>query len=88
MIDINTAANIAEIGGGIAILVSLIYVGYQVRQSNRIARVESVRATQSMSFMSDFNMADIGRALNEFDSLDYSAKWNFHVYFINLWGTG
>jgi hypothetical protein len=34
MFDINTAANIAEIAGGIAILVSLIYVGYQIRQSN------------------------------------------------------
>jgi hypothetical protein len=44
MIDINTAANIAEIGGGIAILVSLLYVGYQIRQSNRIARAASLQA--------------------------------------------
>lgn len=36
MIDLDTAANIAEIRGGIAILVSLVYVGYQIRQSNRI----------------------------------------------------
>ena len=86
MFDINTAANIAEIAGGIAILVSLIYVGYQIRQSNRIAKVESVRSTHNMGFMNDFNMADIGRAFNEFDSMDYSAKWDFHVYFINLWG--
>ena len=35
MLDINTAANIAEIAGGVAILISLLYVGYQIRQSNR-----------------------------------------------------
>jgi hypothetical protein len=44
MIDINTAANIAEIGGGIAILVSLVYVGYQIRQSNRIASASALQA--------------------------------------------
>jgi hypothetical protein len=84
--DIETVAKVAEIIGGIAILVSLIYVGYQIRQSNRIARVESIRVMQSMAFMDNFDMADIGRAFNGFDSLDYSAKWEFHVYFLNLWG--
>ena len=84
--DINTVANIAEIGGGIAILVSLVYVGYQIRQSNRIAKVESVRSTYNMAFMNDFNMADIGRGFDEFNSLEYGAKWDFHTYFLNLWG--
>jgi hypothetical protein len=86
MIDINTAANIAEIGGGIAILVSLVYVGYQIRHSNRIARADGIRSTYSMAFMHQFNMADIGRAFNEFSSLDYDAKWDFHVYFLTIWG--
>ena len=44
MMDINTAANIAEIAGGIAILVSLVYVGYQVRQSNRIASASALQS--------------------------------------------
>ena len=44
MIDINTAANIAEIAGGIAILVSLLYVGYQIRQSNRIASATALQS--------------------------------------------
>ncbi len=44
MIDITTAANIAEIGGGIAILVSLLYVGYQIRQSNRIASAAALQS--------------------------------------------
>ena len=43
MIDINTAANIAEIAGGIAIFVSLVYVGYQVRQSNRLASASALQ---------------------------------------------
>ena len=83
--DINTAANIAEIAGGIAILVSLIYVGFQIRQSNKIAKAESVRAVQNSTFMDQFDMASIGRAFNEFDSLDYNAKWEFHSYFLLLW---
>jgi hypothetical protein len=44
MLDMNTAANIAEIGGGIAILVSLMYVGYQIRQSNRIASASALQS--------------------------------------------
>jgi hypothetical protein len=44
MIDISTAANTAEIIGGIAILVSLAYVGYQIRQSNRIARATALQS--------------------------------------------
>ena len=44
MTDITTAANIAEIAGGIAILVSLIYVGYQIRQSNRIASAAALQS--------------------------------------------
>jgi hypothetical protein len=86
MIEISTVANIAEIAGGIAILISLTYAGFQIRQSNRIARVESVRATQSMAFLDHFDMAEIGGAFNEFESLDYSAKCKFHSYFLNLWG--
>lgn len=85
MMDINTAANIAEIAGGVAILVSLIYVGFQVRQSNKIAKAESVRAIQSSTFMDQFDMASIGRAFSDFDSLDYNAKWDFHNYFLRLW---
>jgi hypothetical protein len=85
MIDMNTAANVAEIGGGVAILVSLMYVGFQVRQSNKIAKAESARAIQSMAFMDQFDMENIGRGFIEFDSLDYSDKWEFHQYFLNLW---
>ncbi len=39
-----TAVNIAEITGGVAILISLVYVGYQIRQSNRIASAAALQA--------------------------------------------
>ena len=44
MYDISFMANVAEIGGGFAILVSLLYVGYQIRQSNRIASASALQS--------------------------------------------
>jgi hypothetical protein len=84
MMDMNTAANVAEIAGGIAILVSLTYAGFQIRQSNRIAKAQSVSNMMSSDFLDQHNMANVGRALNDFDSLDFDAKWEFHTYFMRL----
>ena len=82
--DMSTAANIAEIGGGIAILISLTYAGFQIRQSNRIARVESIRSTQSNAFLDEYDMATIGRGLISFEDLNYEDKWEFHTYCLRL----
>lgn len=87
MMDMNTAANIAEIAGGIAILVSLTYAGFQIRQSNRIAKAQSVSNMMSSDFLDKHNMANVGRALNDFDSLDFDAKWEFHTYFMRLFSS-
>ena len=84
MMDMSTAANIAEIAGGIAILVSITYAGFQIRQSNRLARVESIRSTQSNSFLDEYDMAVIGKGLVSFDSLSYADKWAFHCYFLRF----
>jgi hypothetical protein len=86
MMDISAAANIAEIAGGIAILISLTYAGFQLRQSNRIAKVESIRSTQSNSFLDEYDMATIGRGLISFDALNYEDKWEFHCYFLRFLG--
>ena len=72
MIEMSTAANIAEIAGGVAILISLTYAGFQIRQSNRIAKVESIRSTQGNSFLDEYDMSTIGRGLISFGSLDYA----------------
>jgi hypothetical protein len=38
----------------------------------------------SSDFLDQYNMANVGRALNNFDSLDFDAKWEFHSYFMRL----
>jgi hypothetical protein len=86
MIEMSTAANIAEIAGGIAILISLTYAGFQIRQSNRIARVESIRSVQGNSFLDNYDMATIGRGFISFESLNYKEKWEFHCYFLRFMG--
>lgn len=85
--DINTAANIAEIGGGVAILVSLIYVGYQIRQSNRIASAAALQsvldgfAERIMSpVIADGEFADImNRGFMSWESLSTVEKTRFTV---------
>ena len=87
MFDINTAANIAEIAGGIAILISLIYVGYQIRQSNRIA---SAAALQSVldgfiervmnPIIADSEITDImNRGYMSWESLSTVEKTRFTI---------
>jgi hypothetical protein len=84
MIDMNTAANIAEIAGGVAILFSLMYAGFQIRQSNRIAKAQSIRSMMSSEFLDQYSLANVGRALNDFNSLNIDQKWEFHGYFMRL----
>ena len=87
MMDINTAANIAEIAGGITILVSLIYVGYQIRQSNRIASATALQsvldgfAERIMSpVIADGEFADImNRGFMSWESLSTVEKTRFTV---------
>jgi hypothetical protein len=85
MIDINTAANIAEIAGGIAILVSLLYVGYQIRQSNRIASATALQCvldgfTERVvnPFIADAEVVDIAhRGHMSWESLSAVEKTRF-----------
>ena len=84
MMEISTVANIAEIAGGIAIFISLTYAGFQIRQSNRIAKVESIRSIMNNSFLDEYDMSTIGRGFNSFDSLDNAEKWEFHTYFLRF----
>lgn len=85
--DMETAVNIAEITGGVAILISLIYVGYQIRQSNRIA---SAAALQSVldgyadrvmdPIIADGEMAELmNRGYMSWDSLSAVEKTRFTI---------
>jgi hypothetical protein len=84
MIDINTAANIAEIGGGIAILVSLIYVGYQIRQSNRLASASALQSVLGEYLDRNANndpesSALFNRAVLSWRDLSVEEKQQFHI---------
>jgi hypothetical protein len=57
MTQIEIVANIAEVVSGVAILISLIYVGFQIRQSNRFARAENTRFVLDASLFDGYNYA-------------------------------
>ena len=84
MTQIEVVANIAEIAGGIAILISLIYVGFQVRQSNRFAMAENTRRVLDTSLFDGYNYAVVARGMNDFDSLELDEKEEFHRYMFRL----
>ena len=84
MFDINTAANIAEIGGGVAILVSLLYVGYQIRQSNRLASASALQSVlgeyldrNANNDVESFTL--FNRALLSWEDLSIVEKQQFHI---------
>jgi hypothetical protein len=84
MTQIQTVANIAEIVGGVAILVSLIYVGFQIRQSNQFARAENTRFVLDANLFDGYNYAVLARGMNDFDSLELSEKEEFHRYMFRM----
>ncbi len=47
--DLTQLANLGEFIGGVAVLVTLIYLAVQVRQGNRLARAQVHQETARMS---------------------------------------
>jgi hypothetical protein len=84
MTQIAAVANIAEIIGGVAILISLIYVGFQIRQSNRFARAENTRSVLDTSLFDGYNFAVLARGFRDFESLELNEKEEFHRYMFRL----
>ena len=72
MFNIGTAANIAEIMGGIAILFSLAYVGYQIRQSNRIAS-----ATALQSILEGFTDRTLSQSMEHPETIDVQVRGHY-----------
>ena len=71
---------IGELVGGVAVIVSLVYVGLQVKQSNKLAAAETVR-----SFLHEYNAvmrrggepvmnALVRKAFTKFDDLNNDEK--------------
>ena len=83
MQEIETIANVAEILGGGAILISLMYVGYQIRQSNRIAQAAALHSI--LEGFSDRALAQtvehpdtiimMVRGHHSYDKLSIEEKW-------------
>jgi hypothetical protein len=72
MLNIGTAANIAEIMGGVAILISLAYVGYQIRQSNRIAS-----ATALQSILEGFTDRTLAQSMEHPETIDIQVRGHY-----------
>lgn len=72
MFSIGTAANIAEIMGGVAILISLAYVGYQIRQSNRIAS-----ATALQSILEGFTDRTLTQSMEHPETIDVQVRGHY-----------
>jgi hypothetical protein len=84
-------ALIAEIIGAAAIVVSLLFVGQELRQSNRLASAESLRAgtqvwikANAVNFGSEESTAFMRKAFNEYESLSKDEKGRFYVGIIEF----
>ena len=88
--EIGYAANIAEIIGGIAIILSLIYVGYQIRQSTKVAIAENTRVVLDTYNFWQFLAANpdisdcLSRGYQDFESLSHTEKATFHSVLLPL----
>ena len=79
-------ASIAEIIGAIAIIVSLLFVGLEVRHSNTLAATESLKnGTQiwvgeyKRNFGSEESTAFMRKALNDYENLSNDEKGRFYA---------
>ena len=75
MTQLELIANYAEIAGGLAIIISLIYVGYQVRLSNRIARAENMRVILDLSLYDNYDLGSGGTVLDSGRKPGYSGQY-------------
>lgn len=82
--------NIAEIAGMIAVVISLIFVGLEIRQNTDQARTEA--AKEGFNFVQTLfelgsNSDEVSlkiRGFNDFDSLNETEKIIFDTYLINV----
>jgi hypothetical protein len=82
--NIQTYALIAEIVGAIAILISLIFVGLEVRQSNTLVKTNALRESTQIwvgecmkAFGSEESTAFMRKAANHYDHLSKDEQGRF-----------
>ena len=78
--ELDQLAKLGEFLGGIGVFASLVYLGLQVRQSNQVARSQSIREVNRDTHQFWLKMADpkisrvFRRAVNDFDGLSNNDK--------------
>ena len=84
-------ALIGEIIGAVAIVISLVFVGLQLQQSNRLAAAESLREGTIVwqeayvkNFGSEESAAFMRQALNDYRSLNNDQKGRFYATFFSF----
>ena len=85
---------VVEIVGLVGIVVSLVFLGYELKRANDIAEAEAVAAIYSMTNEMGLAMAEnpklsrvFGQAQSDFGSLSRDDRWTFYVlieYVINM----
>ncbi len=78
----DAVAAIGELVGGVAVIVSLLYLARQIRHSNRIARGESQRATHDVytffsQILDEENRRIFVRGLSDYENLSLDERLCF-----------
>ncbi len=81
---------IGELVGGVAVIGTLLYVGLQVRQSNRMEMAESVRAS-TRDYIATFHRLDpelFSRAVLDFEGMSAADKQALHQQLFSFFTVG
>ena len=85
--DLTQLANLGEFIGGLAVLVTLVYLAVQVRQTKEMTRMESARSTSKdytsllLQMMVPENMELLRRGFDDFESMEPNDQARLHVWF-------
>ena len=84
--DWDAIAAVAELAGALAVITTLIYLSYQLRQSNLFAKAEAIRAVTNtyevhLTHLHSPMLGDIlRRGFNDFDALSKDDQTKFNAY--------
>ena len=78
---------IAEFAGAVAVIITLIYLSYQLRQSNKIAKAEAIREITNTQHFHQENLHTPGlnellvRGMADFEGLNAGEKAQFNAHY-------
>ena len=92
--NLTQLANLGEFIGGVAVLVTLIYLAFQVRQSNTLVRLEASRSMAKdytafgCQIMNADIMALLRTGLSDFENLSRNDQARLHNWLTPLFVAG